>query len=102
MKTLSFQAVILRNLGYDSEFIECSIEFCNWFRKAMTDDIYSAYRLSNEYILRVKSSEMFLHCWYTKDSSFLTASTNVPNNFSLFETLNEIRKLTVVTKDFTE
>ena len=43
-----------------------------------------------------------LHCWYTKDSSFLTASTNVPNNFSLFETLNEIRKLTVVTKDFTE
>ena len=68
----------------------------------MTDDIYSAYRLSNEYILRVKSSEMFLHCWYTKDSSFLTASTNVPNNFSLFETLNEIRKLTVVTKDFTE
>lgn len=45
---------------------------------------------------------MFLHCWYTKDSSFLTASTNVPNNFSLFETLNEIRKLTVVTKDFTE
>lgn len=33
---------------------------------------------------------------------FLTASTNVPNNFSLFETLNEIRKLTVVTKDFTE
>lgn len=89
-------------LGDGSEFIEYSIEFCNLFSAAMADDKYSTYRLSGEYILRVKNSDIFLNCWYTKSSSSLTASTNVPNNCTIFETLKGIRKLTVVTKKFTE
>ncbi len=89
-------------LGNNDEFIEYSIKFCNLFSAAMAEDKYSAYRLSGEYILRINNSEIFLNCWYNKSSSSLTASTNVPNDCTIFESLNGTRKLTLVTKDFTE
>lgn len=89
-------------LGDESEFIESSIKFCNLFSAAMAEDKYSAYRLSGEYILRIKNSENFLDCWYNKSSSSLTASTNVAGDCTIFEALNGTRKLTLVTKDFTE
>ena len=88
--------------GDDSEFVEYSIEFCNLFSTAINDDKYDAYRLSGEYILRVKKSEMFLNCLYTKSSNSLTALTNVTDNCATFEALKGTRKLTIVTKKFTE
>lgn len=89
-------------LGDNSEFTECSLEFCNLFSKAMASGEYSTYRLNGEYVLRIKNSEMFLNCWYNASSSSLTASTNATDNSAAFEALLGIWKLTVVTNNFTE
>lgn len=88
--------------GDDSKFIESSIAFCNEFSTAVMDKKYDAHRLKGEYILRIKASEIYLNCWYGMESSSLTASTNATDNCAIFETLKGTRKLTVVTKNFTE
>lgn len=93
----------LEYLGEDSDFLDKSIEFCNMFSVSVMSGEYDAGRLKKqEYVIRIKNSSLYLNCWYSTNSNSLTASTNTQNNCTVFETLKGIRKLTVVTKDFTE
>ena len=89
--------------GEDSDFLDKSIEFCNMFSAGVMSGKHDAVRLNEqEYIIRIKSSSLYLNCWYSKNSNSLTASTNTTDNCAIFETLKGINKLTVVTKNFTE
>lgn len=89
--------------GEDSDFLDKSIEFCNMFSVCVMSGEYDAVRLNKqEYVIRIKSSSLYLNCWYSKNSNSLTASTNATDNCAIFEALNGIIKLTVVTKNFTE
>lgn len=93
----------LEYLGEDSDFLDQSIEFCNMFSASVMSGEYDAGRLKKqEYVIRIKNSSLYLNCWYSTNSNSLTASTNTSNNCTVFETLKGIRKLTVVSKDFTE
>lgn len=97
----------LEYLDEDSNFLDKSIEFCNMFCTSVMSGEYDTVRLKNgDYVIRIKSSSLYLNCWYSMYSNSLTASltvsTNATNNYAIFETLKGIRRLTVVTKDFTE
>lgn len=93
----------LEYLGEDSDFLDKSIEFCNMFSANVMSAEYDAARLKKqEYVIRIKNSSLYLNCWYSMNSNSLTASTNMPNNCTVFEVLKGIRKLTVVMKDFTK
>lgn len=92
----------LEYVGEDSDFLEKSIEFCNMFSASVMSGEYETFSLKHEHVIRIKNSSIYLNCWYSKDSNSLTASTNATTNCAMFETLKGTRKLTVVTKDFTE
>lgn len=92
----------LEYLGGDSDFLDKSIVFCNMFSTSVMSGEYDTLRLKQEYVIRIKTSSLYLNCWYSKNSNSLTASTNAIYDFTKFESLNGTRKLTIVTKDFTE
>lgn len=92
----------LEYLGEDSDFLRMSIAFCNMFSTSVMSGEYDTHRLKHEYVIRIKTSSLYLNCWYSKDSNSLSASTNAICDFTEFEALNGTRKLTVVTKGFTE
>ncbi len=93
----------LEYVGEDSDFLDKSVEFCNMFSAGVMSGEYDAVRLNKqEYVIRIKSSSLYLNCWYSKNSNSLTASTNATDNCAIFEALKGTRKLTVVTRDFTE
>ena len=93
----------LEYTGEDSDFLDRSIAFCNLFSTAvMEGEYHDTARLRHGYVIRIKSSSLYLNCWYGKNSSSLNASTNATSNCTAFEALTGTTKLTVVTKDFTE
>lgn len=63
---------------------------------------YDNVRLDKqEYVIRIKSSGLYLNCRYSKNSNSLTATTNATADCAAFEALKGISKLTVVTRKFT-
>lgn len=89
--------------GEESDFLDKSIEFCNMFSAGVASEKYEGVMLhKQEYVIRIKCSNLYLNCWYSRNSNSLTASTNATDNCAIFEALKGTRKLTVVTKNFTE
>ena len=88
-------------LGADADFTNTSMRFCNMFSSSIADGKHDV-TMRGEYIIRIYSSNEFLICWYNIESNLRSVITNKFCDFSEFESLDGIRKLTVVTSKFTE
>ena len=96
----------LSYVGEDSEFIEDAVVFCNTFceyvKSGEYDDVNS---LQGDIVIKIDGTNLYLNCWYDyikQDVISVRAATNVKCDYTIFQELNGIWRLIIVTSGYTE
>ena len=95
----------LSYLGEDTDFLENSLAFYNTFCEYVKSGKYDEYSLGYEIRIKINGEYLYLNCWYNyikDDKISMRAATNVICDYTIFQELNGIRKLTIVTRRYTE
>lgn len=90
--------------GDSADFTENAIKFRNMFSSIAAEKMneHGAIKMKGEYIIKIQSSDETLSCWYNIESDLSSAVTDKFCDYLEFESLDGIKKLHVVTGNFSD